>query len=560
MGRILLVGIPTVALVAAGVGLFAPIAPPKLLRFRQLTNTHALKGRPFPATNVVYFTQYADANSGPELMQMSTEGGIPVALPTSLVDFVISDISPSGSELLVRKAAEDDDKMPLWILPVPSGTPRRVGNLLARDASYFPDGAKIFYATGKELWEAQADGNGVHKLFTAGSTIYAPRISPDAKKVRFSTILPDDTLELWEAASDGGNVHRLLFGSKKKCCGMWTPDGKYYVYGASDGDRSIWAVREPSGMLSFRHSDPVQLFVGPIQVTRPMVGRQGSRLFFAGERQQAELQLYDTKASAFVPFLGGLPAEQVEVSLDGKWVSYVTYPEGSLWRSRLDGSENLKLSPPDIRVGTGGTWSPDGKRVAFSTYETPRRLYVVSADGGELEALLVNGDLALVHDWTPDGKSLVLGSWTDVPNPKIHIFNLDTNQLTDLPGSEGLIYSLVSPDGRYITGESEEDGRRELYDMKSKSWRHMQFPHNFNFWSWSRDSQYLYYDSIWKEGTAVFRYRVSDGKSERVIDLKGLRRVNGSFGKWFGLGPGDAPMLLRDTGSSQIYAIDWEAP
>ena len=44
------------------------------------------------------------------------------------------------------------------------------------------------------------------------------------------------------------------------------------------------------------------------------------------------------------------------------------------------------------------------------------------------------------------------------------------------------------------------------------------------------------------------------------MDLKGLRRVNGSFGKWFGLGPADVPMLLRDTGSSQIYAIDWEAP
>jgi hypothetical protein len=34
----------------------------------------------------------------------------------------------------------------------------------------------------------------------------------------------------------------------------------------------------------------------------------------------------------------------VSFSRDGRWVAYVTYPEGELWRSKLDGSQKLKLA------------------------------------------------------------------------------------------------------------------------------------------------------------------------------------------------------------------------
>ncbi len=52
---------------------------------------------------------------------------------------------------------------------------------------------------------------------------------------------------------------------------------------------------------------------------------------------------------------------------------------------------------------------------------------------------------------------------------------------------------------------------------------------------------------------AVMRLRVADGRIEKVATLTG-------FGEWFGLDPGDAPLLLRNTGNQQIYALDCEAP
>jgi hypothetical protein len=46
---------------------------------------------------------------------------------------------------------------------------------------------------------------------------------------------------------------------------------------------------------------------------------------------------------------------------------------------------------------------------------------------------------------------------------------------------------------------------------------------------------------------------------EQVVDMKNFR-TGGFFGFSLDLGPDDSPLLLRDTGSQEIYALDWEAP
>jgi len=55
----------------------------------------------------------------------------------------------------------------------------------------------------------------------------------------------------------------------------------------------------------------------------------------------------------------------------------------------------------------------------------------------------------------------------------------------------------------------------------------------------------------------VFRVRVSGGNAERVVDLKGFR-YTGAFSDWMGLDPTDTPMLLRDVGTADIYALTLE--
>jgi hypothetical protein len=52
---------------------------------------------------------------------------------------------------------------------------------------------------------------------------------------------------------------------------------------------------------------------------------------------------------------------------------------------------------------------------------------------------------------------------------------------------------------------------------------------------------------------------MSDRRVEKVASLKGFPGA-GTYGVWVGLAPDDSPLVLRDTGTQEIYTLDWEAP
>jgi hypothetical protein len=69
------------------------------------------------------------------------------------------------------------------------------------------------------------------------------------------------------------------------------------------------------------------------------------------------------------------------------------------------------------------------------------------------------------------------------------------------------------------------------------------------------------FDSALGSEPAFYRLRVSDHKLDRVVSLKELgRQASGVDASWTGLAPDDSPIALRDIGTQEIYALDWEAP
>ena len=62
---------------------------------------------------------------------------------------------------------------------------------------------------------------------------------------------------------------------------------------------------------------------------------------------------YAADSKIWAPFLGGISAGELEVSPDGQWVTYTTFPE-FLWRSKLDGSERLQLTFAPINAHEPG--------------------------------------------------------------------------------------------------------------------------------------------------------------------------------------------------------------
>jgi Tol biopolymer transport system component len=240
---------------------------------------------------------------------------------------------------------------------------------------------------------------------------YWIRNSPDGHWLRFTLIgQKTGSQSLWEIASDGTNLHPLLPGwhdPPEMCCGAWTFDGKQYVFPtfSQTGGGDICVLPERHWLE--RPSKPVRLTSGPLDFYGPQPDRGGKTVFVIGVQRRAELMRYDSKLG-FVPYLGGLSAGHLAFSADGNWVAYTGVPDGTLWRSRVDGTERLQLTQPPMEVLVP-RWSPDGKQIAFcgDTQKT-RQSFVISSQGGIPREIAPGTFFSCDPSWSPDGNSLVL--------------------------------------------------------------------------------------------------------------------------------------------------------
>jgi len=101
-----------------------------------------------------------------------------------------------------------------------------------------------------------------------------------------------------------------------------------------------------------------------------------------------QLGLDDVSLGSSCRFSRGTSAEFVAFSKDGQWLRYVSCPEGTLWRSKLDGSERLQLTyAPSYAVNPH--WSPDGKNIVFFATDADNpKIYAVSPEGGTPQQLM----------------------------------------------------------------------------------------------------------------------------------------------------------------------------
>jgi hypothetical protein len=78
---------------------------------------------------------------------------------------------------------------------------------------------------------------------------------------------------------------------------------------------------------------------------------------------------------------------------------------------------------------------------------------------------------------------------------------------------------------------------------------------------WSRDGKYIYFHGHRTEGPALFRVRIGDRKIDRIASDQNFRAAaDSSSGTWSGWAPDDSPLVLRDFGTQDIYALEWQTP
>jgi Tol biopolymer transport system component len=399
-----------------------PVSWPKVSGIFRITNNAQEKSQPVPGYIVplplpivtdglrLYFSEMSPSS---KLVQVSVTGGDTVPVPTPLRIPVLGDLSWKRSEMLLLDSGFVID-VPIWIVPLPGGSARRVGDIVGNDATWAPDGEHITFGKGSDIYIANLDGSGSRKLLTAAGIPWMFRWSPDGRVLRFTVQdSKTNTSSLWEVSADGTNPHPLLQDwntSPAECCGNWSPDGKYFLFQSwHNGKSDIWIIRDRRRFFGTRRSEPVQLTNGELSTLAPILSRDGKKIFFVGELRRGELIRYDSKTQQFVSYISGISADSVNFSRDGQWVTYVTYPQGNLWRSRIDGNERLQLSFPPTQVGLS-RWSPDGNQIVFTAAQPgrPWRIYIIPTVGGAAQELDTGEGNAVDPDWSPDGMSLIL--------------------------------------------------------------------------------------------------------------------------------------------------------
>jgi hypothetical protein len=228
-------------------------------------------------------------------------------------------------------------------------------------------------------------------------------------------------------SANRAELHRLLAGwhdPPDECCGKWTVDGKYFIF---QSNHQIWALRQKNSFIQ-SEPKPIPLTSSPLSLSSPLPSRDGQKLFVIGQTYRGELMRYDAKSGQFARFLEGISAEYVAFSKDGQWVAYVSYPEGTLWRNKLDGSENLQLTYPPM-YPVLPRWSPDGKKIVFFEFalrsDKPARIYEVSSESGTPRQLIPDDpSQQLDPNWSPDGSKIVYGGESGDAASAIRVFDL----------------------------------------------------------------------------------------------------------------------------------------
>ena len=127
-------------------------------------------------------------------------------------------------------------------------------------------------------------------------------------------------------------------------------------------------------------------------------------------------------------------------------------------------NEKILLSSSEPIISP--SWSPDGKRVAYVSFETgTAKVFIQEIASGKREAVLSKETQISSPSWSPDGKYLSLTLYQD-GNAEIYILRLRDRTLTRMTNQFAIdTESSWSPKGNKILFTSGRSGSPQIYEL-----------------------------------------------------------------------------------------------
>ncbi|HEV2862378.1 MAG TPA: DPP IV N-terminal domain-containing protein, partial [Pyrinomonadaceae bacterium] len=329
-------------------------------------------------------------------------------------------LSPDGRwvayQVTTPDPAANRNRTQVYVIPINGGEPKQLtsGASNAMTPRWSPDGRKLAYVTGGQIWTMDPDGSDKKQLTKLSTGADAPVWSPDGRLVAFtSDVYPD-------CADDDCNRRRDE-AAEANPVKAHTADRLLYRHWTTwkDGKRThVFVI--PAGGGAARDLTPGDYDAPPFSLGGPSdyaFSPDSRELAFA--RNTDKMEATSTNSDIFVvPVTGGEPrrltgsnrgADQSPLySPDGRYLAYRSQAtagfESARWRLMLyDRRSQMtrELLPRFDAYVEGFTFTPDGNSIYFVSGERGRQpIYVAGVADGQVRKLVegFNDDVQVSRD------------------------------------------------------------------------------------------------------------------------------------------------------------------
>ena len=445
-----------------------------------------------------------------------------------------------------------DYRESLWKVPAAGGTPERVTTLdpskhsTHRWPSFLPDGKHFLFLATSHSGEGQAQ-NGIY-LGSIDSPAMKLVLSSDSQCQYVSGYL------LYHAQT--ALVAQKFDPATATLSGDPVPVADNVQY-----DPSVWRTTfsaSDDGVLLYASGAAV------LGVDLLWVDRNGNDLGNVAER--------------------GSYNGAMRLSSDGKRLALsFGEPKSDIWVFDLaHGSKTRLTFEPAHHLMP--TWSPDGQRIAFVTLASPRlssgsTLHARPANGGGQDELLLAPEDSTTPitltwpEWSSDGRYLVFQKSSGPSGGSVWALPTTGEKkpfpLVQSQSQQGtIVFSRLSPDGKWLVYSSTESGREEVYVTP--------FPSGNGRWqisqnggtspAWRGDGKEIYYSGFYGTQTEVFAVTINAQGDQFVTESpRKLFAVHhlGAAGIPFAVSPDGSRFLMATVPDTQsvpmTLVVNWTA-